>query len=362
MDYKKCLGLILTTVLLLVSYANAAEERGISIHKKRMKEPKQMGAYTQTGISYKRPADVMIPARIKTVALENRYDPKGAGKVLRVVEGFFTNESIGQDTKARTAALIALRTALDESPRFSLNPELIELRHSDLGSDILKPEEVITACAEHGLDGLITIDGFDSNLSSLPSDPEEMAKHDPRTLSVTLVVRIYDGESGLIFDTFNKKNWGESWGRDRKEVARKLGEKAADNYVDHLKPYRQGAPRPFFRKGSELLEKGEKLSKERNWKEAEQVWRSAWEEEKDAKARGRLAHNIAVAREKDKDLAGADEWINKALEDISGVGVKQYRKVLNVRLKEEPRLLIQLAEWEAGIANLPPSVESFHQN
>ena len=63
-----------------------------------------------------------------------------------------------------------------------------------------------------------------------------------------------------------------------------------------------------------------------------------------------MAHNIALAHEKRGDLEGADEWIDRALDDISGVGVKQYRKVLNVRLEEEPILIRQLEEWEAATA------------
>jgi len=318
-----------------------------------------MGPLNTVKFEVEQPADITVPAKIHTVAIDLRYDPKKAAKAFKIAEAILSGEHSGQDFLGATAALRGLREALDSTDRFTVAPH-VELRPGTGGSsDLLEPAEVREICKAHGLDGLITIDGFDSDVTrvsatdSAPQGDPYLEENPPAVteeeeLSIKLLIRFYDGESGEVIDEAARTKMA-TLDSDREEVVQALGHQAGRAYLDHVRPWKQTVPRLVFVKGSDSIKRGYKLAAGGDWVAAEREWRISLDDPK-AKIRGRAAHDIALAHEMRGDLEGAMEWVERAASEISAMTVKQYRKVLEQRLPDQAQVDRQWDEWKTGVA------------
>lgn len=106
------------------------------------------------------PAEINIPFHIYKIGLVNRSTAGKPDRVLNVLEGILSGEDIGEDREGGDKALAGLKSALEQSERYSIL--IPPLPKADQAGG-LTTEEVHAICKHYNLDALVVLQYFDSN-------------------------------------------------------------------------------------------------------------------------------------------------------------------------------------------------------
>ena len=161
------------------------------------------------------PAEMKMPDHLTVVATIDRSKPSDG--FLRVVEGLFTGEQIGQDQRGRLNALEGLNDALSNTPRFQLKMTNVVMEGSKTGERISEPlswGEIDRICKDYDADCVLAIESYDSDLANFTEGFEETYKDDDGNkqtrrrwrafsdIGVKVGWRLYDPQKRVIVDEF----------------------------------------------------------------------------------------------------------------------------------------------------------------
>ena len=317
------------------------------------------------------PAEVTLPAEVKTLAVVDRSAVGDAAEgVLSVVEGFFTNEAILGDREGAEAAIEKLTVTLAASPRFDAVPVTASAKQvgSSLFDEELPFDTVQLLCADVGAQALVSLDYFDSDTESdhearrtetTNSDGEKVIRvvHDvTRSTEVTLSWRVYDASRPILLDeqhqititevdrgsaNTRQAAWSKLPGRD--DTIEAIGRQAGVDYGRRIAPSYVFESRLYYSdKDDRLKEAAEEVKGER-WQEAEALWRQILDDP-DPELAGRAAYNIALSLELGGLIDEAVEMASRAVEMLDNGQARRYRSTLMQRARDLARLDSQMQE------------------
>ena len=282
----------------------------------------------QLSIDYMLPADLSFPNSFKKVAIVNNVPGQVTSNLATGREepgdkapetertGYQGNAAIAAESLART---IANENYFDE----------VIICDSALHShkatyESLSPEEVRTLTNDLGVDFLIALEDVSINATRHITFIEDWgcfygvvdAKVSP-TLRIYIPGRKAPLATIAPTDSIFWEETGYSEGsvRDRlvdhKALISQASEFAGIIPVSHLLPSWKTAQRYMFCGGSVTMRDAAVYAKERNWKEANQLWMKQYESKK-GKKKMQAALNIALGYEMQDDIHTALEWAVKA--------------------------------------------------
>lgn len=319
------------------------------------------------------PAEITIPAHLTKIGVVNRSTVKKnqdtKDKVLNVLEGIVTGESIGADRQASEECLNGLFQITSQQNRITytqINPNV-----QGTGMTLEKPQltwdEVDKICNANGLNGLLVLESFDSdnNMKLTPGTtriknkegvmvdvPEFTAN---ANMHVTSSWRIYDKEAHKIFDQImnvNDRGFSAKGATERDAAANlpnkrvmlnQTGYAAGTQFGQRISPNWIKVPRKFYKGKGDDMKFGYRLGKSHSWEKAAQVWnRNSNNQNK--KNAGKACYNMALVCEIEGKLDLAIEWAKKSYEDYGFRPALSYKRILVNRLNDEKRLKHQLGE------------------
>lgn len=317
-----------------------------------------------------RPADVALPATIRTLAVVDRSAPKGVGEgVLGTLEGALTGEGILEDREGASEAMEGLVGVLSQSPRFEV--VRINATNAQVESSVWDREMTWSTAKRLArnvnADAIVALEAFDSDsrvdsrvdteTTNGTTTQTHVASRETRVLAAW---RVYDVEQERILDDVRDRAYTDTWeetGATRAEAVGKLptraftvldiGRDAGNAYGIRISPTYLWVSRAYYGGGSPRLKEAKHHVKAQDWEGAAQLWREA-AKNADPKVRGRAEFNLALSMEVGGDLQGALEMAKKAAIDLHNGRARGYVSTLQYRLRDAERLEDQMAPQESS--------------
>ncbi|HOY19310.1 MAG TPA: DUF6340 family protein [Haliscomenobacter sp.] len=317
------------------------------------------------------PSQIVLPEDIKVVALIDRSKPeKGFANFM---EGAFSGEDFGQDREGRRLALQNLTTTLTRTPTLQIKGTGVEYTGSKNGKSMLPPlnwDEVKSICSKYGADAVIALESFDSSsdisysqssYKSKQKDGTEIIKYTHtarRNVRLYMGWRVYDPKLRVVVDenTTNESDEDTATGdtqdrarnnlRSQLTAVRELAAKAGDSYGKRIAPVWVNVSRTYYTtaKGADkdAMEQAHRLTQAGKWEEAAEVWNDLLNTARDPKTKGKAAHNLALAFERNGNLSKAEDWASKAYTQYGNKTSQNYVYVIQQRISDQARLDYQL--------------------
>lgn len=213
----------------------------------------------------------------------------------------------------------------------------------------LQVSQIQEIAKEEDVDALISIDMFD-----LSYNEENDIKSQVSITPLSVVVRVCDAEGkqiGRDLQTSTDFVWikGDFDLGKYKESLLSI----SDDIVKQLIPYWEQEERILYSDRTENMKVGSYRAKNRNWVEAIDSWKMAFQQAKNDKQKVRAASNIALGYENMDELSSAVKWVRVALnliqkdkESDEYYYVKWYKDKLYDRYRYHAALLQQLNALE----------------
>ena len=318
------------------------------------------------------PSEIHVPAHVQQVAYVDRSEAQNLGQnVVGAIEGLLTGEEIGQDHAGRDAASENVRRILNESPRFEIvEPGQIAVS-SSLYDEQMSWKAARKVCRAAGCQGIVALESFDSD-SDVTTREEEYTEdvegrevhkkqwHATRETHVRTSWRFYDVETKHVVDQVSEHDSHDSWEETASsetgaieslpapsERVREMGAQAGEHYGRRIAPSYVTVTRAVFIHGDEHLAAMKHHVKAGLWPEAEVAWIDIWNSDAHNKVKARAAHNIAVCKEIEGDLASAIEWARKSAVMWPRGRTGRYVHLLEERQRQAERLREQMSAPEA---------------
>ena len=125
-----------------------------------------------------------------------------------------------------------------------------------------------------------------------------------------------------------------------------LAAKAGDSYGKRIAPVWVNVSRAYYNtaKGAdkEAMEQAHRLTQAGKWEEAAEIWHDLLSSARDSKTKGKAAHNLALALERNGNLKEAEDWASKAYTQYGNKTSQAYVYTLQQRISDQERLDYQL--------------------
>jgi len=313
------------------------------------------------------PANVTIPPHIKKIGIINRSLASKDDKWLNIIEGILSGESIGADREGAEQALNAVKTELEKSGRFTVTLPAVSLQGNTANFDAPLDYTMVHAiCQRHNLDGLVSMENFDSNSKLNMTVVEDLVKLPNGTtpkvlnnvanvnLQVTTRWRLYDDSTKNIVDNFTANNNKQFSAKGATIQAAQgalpykrnaLNESGFANgiiYGQRISPYWITIDRTFYKKGNDNLKLAADLAQRKKWDKAIEIWKKEMSLNVDKKIAGKACYNMAVACERDGNLKLAVEYAERAAAEFGLKNAHSYRAQLKRRIADRNKLNYQM--------------------
>lgn len=304
------------------------------------------------------PAQITLPKQIKKIGVANRSLPSNEDKFFNIVEGFLTGESIYADRQGSNECVRGFAAKINNSPRF--NAVVIEganLKGTGTREfpEPLEGNMVDQLCKQYGVDALILLEAFDSNIGFNEDKRNEKRKdkngaeyivveYDAHlNINVATGWRVYDYTTRNIADEnrfTDYKQWN-STGNSKSNARAKLPNKrdainqsayySGERYAIRISPNWAKVSRYYFTKGHDDFKIARDFARVNNWDKAMEIWENLTTSS-DTKIAGRACHNMALAYEMKGELDIALVWAKKAYSDFVLNSERSYINVLQNRI------------------------------
>ncbi|MCX7697473.1 MAG: DUF6340 family protein [Bacteroidales bacterium] len=319
------------------------------------------------------PAEINIPQHVQTIGVLNRSLPAKDDRLLNILEGFLSGETIFGDRSASFNACRGLVNRVNSSPRFkAVLLEGEEYRGTGTKEFPLPLtwDEVDRLCKKYNVDALVTLETFDSDMR-LHLSMEEVEKvvggvirkvpvhYADLRVRVNAGWRIYDNVTKNIIDqqvfTDEKGFHGEGDTPEKakeslpskRQVLDESGFFAGQMMAFRISPSWVTISRFYYVKGHPKFKEAKQYVKVGNWKEAVSIW-SQLTKSSNPKIASRAAHNMAVAAEKEGRIDIALDWANTAYKNQKTDRERRYINQLHNRKMQLQRLSEQLPNYKQG--------------
>lgn len=310
------------------------------------------------------PADLLIPEHITKIVLIDRSKPSGG--FLSNIESILTGEEYQQDKQGRRRTLEGLSDILQKTPRFQTIFSNVELEGSKGGRSFMAPlswREVEELCTKYGGDALVSIEMFDSDISSTTSsrsvkekdkDGKEITRvvfDGRREGTVNLGWRFYDPKTKSILDEYrdtDREQYTSSSANSQQsalqnlrksyEIVRDLGNKLGSKYGKRIAPVWITLSRTYYKEikggNKDRFEQAARYADAGEWSRATEIWEKIAAIRSNPEAAGKATYNLAVAAEVNGQLNTALQYAKDAYTQFKDKKAKSYIRTLELRIQD----------------------------
>lgn len=315
-------------------------------------------------LSVLEPAEVFVPKTTLKLGVLNRTLPADKTKTFDDIEKVLSAEGVNLDKIGAEEAVISFKNTISQNDRFKEIKMIDNSKLKTVGSGVfpaaLTWDIVEKLCKENHVDGLVSLEYFDTNTKitfstspttiNTPLGSVPAVNHNANmNTTVKLGWRFYDLSSRRIIDEYHQSRYitNNSSGvnplaavqalMNRKEAVKQVASDAGKYYTERLIPYWVRVHRPYYIRGNDNLKMGKRKALAGNWDGAAEIWKKESSNPK-AKIAGRACHNYAIIHEINGDLDEAIKWSQKAYEDYNDKISLDYVRILQNR-KEKAKVL-----------------------
>lgn len=292
-------------------------------------------------IKVRRPAMYNLTPDLDTVMIINRTKvAKGKGhQILNVLEGMGTGEPILGDKFGTNSALKNLERLIIKSQRLNITGNgIINMNKPTVydNEPPLSQHVVDSICNEYGVDGLLSLEYFDSD------DFYSNAY-------VKTFWRVYlKGENTPIIETRISSNGSSyyyfSFSPPKYAQISRAGAQGALYFYEQIVPPKLRENRRYYTGGSKEMRMGKKAFKSKDIDQAIYFWEVEAESQTDKKISARAAYNLALAYEVKGDLDAAIHWAETSIKYGNQKAISY--KGLLVQRKQQAPIIKQQMERE----------------
>jgi hypothetical protein len=313
------------------------------------------------------PAVVSLPSDMTEIGVINRNLPEGesGSGVLETLDQVFSVKGPELDKMGAEAGLNGLVTELQRNQRFTRveRPEVDQIENPTYGvfPAPLSWERVDEICSEHDLDGLFSLEFYDTN-TNVDYRTERVTIEGPLGVQIPALEhhavvnttiktgwRIYDNINRIIIDEFVSTDRVTTVGRGinpaeavkaltgRTEAVQTISGDIGRGYAQTVLPYWTRVRREYYVRGNDNLKMAKRRAQTGNWDGAAEIWLRETENSR-AKVAGRAHYNMAIINEINGDLEEALEWARIAYEDYGDKRALRYTRTLRNRQVRAARL------------------------
>lgn len=294
-------------------------------------------------IQVRRPAMYNLTPDLDTVVIVNRTAiEKGKGhQALNILEGIATGEPILGDKYGTDAALKNLERLIIRSDRLNITGNgIVKMKKPTVydNEPPLSQHEADSICDEYGVDGLLSLEYFDSD-----------SYYSNSGAYVKTFWRVYlRGESTPIIETRIQSNGSYyyyfSFTPPAYANISRAGAQGAYIFYEQIVPPKLTENRTYYTTGSKEMRLGKKAFKAKDIDQAIYYWEVEAESQTDIKVSARAAYNLALAYEIKGDLDAAIHWAETSIKygnqrAISYKGLliqrKQQAPIIEQQMKRE---------------------------
>lgn len=315
------------------------------------------------------PADITISQDIQTVGIINRSLPEKGNWLNNLAEGLFTGESIFADREGSMNCIRGAANTLNINPRFKatlMESEEFKGTGTKQFPVPLDWSDVDMLCKKYGVDALVSLETFDSDILMTTGSREKVRKEngvDVKYLEYWADLRIRVNAGWRFYDNKNKKLIDQQVFTDEKmwsgvglspsEAMSKLPHKrsainqaavfSGEMLAFRISPKWLPVGRTFFKRGGgqENFKLAKQQVKLNNWEEVAKLM-DPLTKVSDNKIAARACHNMAIAAEMQGNLQEALDWAKKAY-TLHGKSIyRGYVNQLSVRIMDQDRLREQM--------------------
>ncbi len=314
------------------------------------------------------PAAVTVPVEIQRLAIVDRSRAKNnKERVMGAVEGAVTGEMPASDNRGREAAVQALEKVLADSPRFEVVVPTVTPKqvNSSLMDTPWTHRAVVKLCKEHGCDGVISLETFDTDsvitTGIIAPDSSgyniETATHwANRQTTLRGTWRLYDAQGDRTIDELRDRSYGHNNRQNATSIAEatlkladpsfgSMGGSLGRAYGTRIAPTWSHVGRQFYG-GPGLMKQAKNHVLAQDWEGAVPLWREVIETSDNPKQQGKARMNLAIAAEVRGELDKAHRLAKKAAVELHNKTSRNYVAALKARKVARDKLLEQLAAPE----------------
>jgi hypothetical protein len=295
---------------------------------------------------------------MEQIGLINRSDTGDRSTTMERIDRVLSAEGKNLD---RDGAAESITGLTEEIRRYELfdaieTPDISRLDNPRFGvfPAALSWDEVAKVCSEYNLDGLFSLEFYDTD-SRIDYTTERVTIKGPlgaeipaiehhATIHTTIKTgwRIYDNTSRIILDEFVATENVVTTGKGinpaeaiaaitgRKELVNQVSREIGRYYAVRVVPYWIRVRRDYYVKGSNNLERAKRRAQTGNWDGAAELWMQDTDHP-DSKVAGRAHYNMAIINEINGNLDDAIEWARISYEDYGDKRALDYVRILERR-------------------------------
>lgn len=323
-----------------------------------------------TSLEVMRPADVVLPNGVHDLGIIQRNEAAKGDKMGKRVEGFLTGEGIGTDKRSAVYVVNGLVLELSKSPIYNIK----QANHSEklygtgklMMAKQLDWDLVQQICDNNGVDALIVVEGFDSDVSKDRDFRDVEKERDgstitERTYSITKHVdtdvnwRIYYPKTKEIIDTHHdnvdtsekRSGTSESGAEDKLPSTERMVKRGAEQlgvrYARRISPTKVRVQRRYYSGGSTRMTSAKQKFLVKDYDGAIDLWDQEYRLTFKNKLKRRAAYNLALAHEAKGDFEKALYWAGLS-RSAGDKRANAYYSSLQTRQMNDQRLKEQLEE------------------
>ncbi|MCX6351294.1 MAG: DUF6340 family protein [Bacteroidetes bacterium] len=313
-----------------------------------------------------KPADVSLPASMKTIVILNRYRPTKQNMLGNIIEGLLTGEKPLQDRQGAENAITGLTNFITQSPRYKMVRASEELfgTGSSWFPEPLPQDQITALCKKYNADGLIILEAFDHDKITVTNIEERSRTENGQLIKYNVYIsnsrinatagwRVYEAKTAALIDEYRMPDsYAWTYEAKTKELSlaglpdeyimiRHVGYSAGQLYAGRVSPQWQTQSRQYYKKGNDALVNAKYKVRAGEWENAIAIWEKQLHDPK-AKVRGRACYNIAVAYEQLNNMPMALQWAQRALSTYHFNPAEDLIHTLENRMQQDTKLRQQL--------------------
>ncbi len=298
-----------------------------------------------------KPPIVSLDPLIKRVGILDRSIPSSENTGLDQADKILSIEGTKLDKEGAEQAILALKTAVLQNPKFTKCIVLPVKLDENLGGGIfpspLSWDKIGELCKQHSVDAIFSLALYDTDAKAAYTVENTKIKG-PLGLEVPAIShnvsidtkiktgwRIYDPMRKKISDqlTVNKKTKSTGKGvnpikaieaaKNRKQSVLQISREIGEDYALRLLPYKDNVYRDYYVKATSSFEIAKRKVETGQWEGAAELWKKETSNP-DPEIAGQACFNMAFYNEIKGDYTKAIEWATKSYTDYENKNALRY--------------------------------------
>ncbi|WP_299315311.1 DUF6340 family protein [uncultured Aquimarina sp.] len=309
-----------------------------------------------------KPPIVTLDTDIKRVGIINRSIPSKENIGLDQVDKILSMEGEKLDREGAEQAIIALKNALEQNPRFTqvviLPVNLDQNPGGGVFPSSLSWDQIEELCKKNNVDAIFSLAIYDTNAKAT-YNVENTKIEGPLGIEIPAIEhivnidtriktgwRIYDPIHKKVCDQLSVNEKTRSNGKgvnpikaieaatNRKQSVLQISQKIGSDYALRLLPYKANVYRDYYVKATPNFEIAKRKVETGQWEGAAALWERETSNA-DPEIAGQACFNMAFYNEIKGDYTKAIEWATKAYTDYENKNALRYIDDLKERIENQ---------------------------